>query len=546
MRTSTLLAALAALVARVAAPAAAGAEELRFSPVSGLERAEGASALALDEARGRLAVGDARGVWLREADGRVRRALGSGPVHDLAFGPDGTLLAATERGLYQIGLDARVERRALGPGAAGRARRVVASPVALFVASDDGVLAAAPGAPFRPLDGAFPNGETSAIAWRPGDGAAGTLYAIVAGDLYAATLASGSAGLTAVSFRREPLAEQGGPPVDLSARAPDGAPLLLRQSALLVREAAGWEGGRLVLPPGVEPLRASAGALGVWIASDAGLLGAPGPAGPWRRAEGAPGGAASTSVLAGSERVYVATARGVFAGERVRAHAGPASEARSEATRGLASREPSGVIEPAAPSEAPASEVLAAEPGVEAVHRVALRYLDLGRARITRLQRNVARRGLLPELEIHGDYGGFRASDEDHDDTVFASGARFALLDRLKERGRDFVVGAELSWDLGSTIYNPEEIDVSKEVRELIELRDEVLDEINQLYFERRRVLLERARLADPTSLEAERLALRARELGAGLDAWTGGWWSRQLGSEPPSPRVNDSQEERP
>jgi hypothetical protein len=411
---------------------------------------------------------------------------------------------------------------------------VIASPVAVFVATDDGVLAAPPGSPFRPLDGEFPNGETSAIAWRPGDGAAGTLYAIVAGDLYAAALASGPAGLRAASFRRESLAEQGGPPLDLGKRSTDGAPLLLRQGALLVREAAGWQGERLVLPPGVQPLRVSAGALGVFIASDAGLLGSPGPAGPWRRAEGAPGGAAATAVLVGSERVYVATARGVFVGERLRERSDPASQARSEPARGLASRE--------------ASEVLGAEPPVEAVHRVALRYLDLGRARITRLQRNVARRGLLPELEIHGDYGGFRARDEDNDETVFASGDRFRLLDRLNERGRDFVVGAELRWDLGSTVYNPDEIDVSKEVRELIELRDEVLDEINQLYFERRRVLLERAQLADPTSLEAERLALRARELAAGLDAWTGGWWSRRLppGPEASSPRVNDPQEERP
>jgi hypothetical protein len=541
MRIPPRFAALAAaLVARAAASAEAGAEALRFAPVPGLERAEGASALALDEVRGRLAVGDARGVWLREADGRVRRALGSGPVHDLAFTAEGALLAATERGLYQIGADARVERRALGPGGAGRARRVITSPVAVFVATDDGVLAAPPGAAFRPLDGAFPSGETSGIAWRPGDGAAGTLYAIVAGDLYAADLAGGASGLTAASFRREPLAEQGGPPLDLGVRTTDGAPLLLRQGALLVREPAGWQGERLVLPPGVEPLRASAGALGVWIASDAGLLGAAGLAGPWRRAEGAPGGAAASAVLVGSERVYAATARGVFAGERSE----PASEARSEA-------KPSEVGRPGARSEAKPSgvlgpEVLDTEPPVEAVHRVALGYLDLGRARITRLQRNVARRGLLPELAIHGDYGGFRADDEDRDDTVFASGARFELLDRLNERGRDFGVGVDLSWDLGSTVYNPDEIDVSKEVRELIELRDEVLDEINQLYFERRRVLLERARLADPTSLEAERLALRARELAAGLDAWTGGWWSRQLRPEAPLPRVKDSQEERP
>jgi hypothetical protein len=87
--------------------------------VPGLERAEGAAALAFDAALGRLAVGDARGVWLREADGRVRRALGSGPVHDLAFTAEGALLAATERGLYQIGVDGRVARRSLGPGGAG-------------------------------------------------------------------------------------------------------------------------------------------------------------------------------------------------------------------------------------------------------------------------------------------------------------------------------------------------------------------------------------------------------------------------------------------
>jgi len=71
-----------------------------------------------------------------------------------------------------------------------------------------------------------------------------------------------------------------------------------------------------------------------------------------------------------------------------------------------------------------------------------------------------------------------------------------------------------------------------------------VLDEINQLYFERQRVLLERARLSDPAGPEAERFALRARELAAGLDAWTGGWWSRQV--ELLSPRPTGPEEERP
>ncbi|MDH3685831.1 MAG: hypothetical protein OEP95_06365, partial [Myxococcales bacterium] len=53
---------------------------------------------------------------------------------------------------------------------------------------------------------------------------------------------------------------------------------------------------------------------------------------------------------------------------------------------------------------------------------------------------------------------------------------------------------------------------------------DEVLDEVNQLYFERRRVLLELAE-APGRSAESARHRLRADELAAGLDAWTGGWF---------------------
>jgi hypothetical protein len=232
-------------------------------------------------------------------------------------------------------------------------------------------------------------------------------------------------------------------------------------------------------------------------------------------------------------RVFAATGRGVFAADLA------ASPSASEGPPRL----------PAAPPAEPrglagAEEKPGAEPTVGAVQRAALRYLELGSTRLAGFRHRLARRGLLPELTLRGDYGGFRAYDLDEDDTVFASGDRFLLRDRLAERGRDFGVGAVLQWDLGDTVYNFEEVDISREVRELIELRDEVLDEVNQLYFERRRVLLERSLLPDPASPEAERLALRARELAAGLDAWTGGWWSRQV--EPLSPRVTDPEEERP
>ncbi len=89
-----------------------------------------------------------------------------------------------------------------------------------------------------------------------------------------------------------------------------------------------------------------------------------------------------------------------------------------------------------------------------------------------------------------------------------------------------------MSWDLGEIAYHPEEIDVSREAREIIELRDDVLDEITQLYFERRRVIA--AFALQPDSPAASEYQLRAAQLAAGIDAWTGGWFGRQLSDTTP------------
>jgi hypothetical protein len=151
------------------------------------------------------------------------------------------------------------------------------------------------------------------------------------------------------------------------------------------------------------------------------------------------------------------------------------------------------------------------------VQVAALRYLDLGPERIRTLQRGVRRRGWLPRFELRGSYGGWDSWQRDYDEAYTYDAPRL-FLDREEERNRDFVVSTALVWDLGDLAYHPESIDVSKEAREIIELRDDVLDEITQLYFERRRTLLQLA--GQPSAPAGEAARLR-------LDAWTGGWWSR-------------------
>jgi hypothetical protein len=121
----------------------------------------------------------------------------------------------------------------------------------------------------------------------------------------------------------------------------------------------------------------------------------------------------------------------------------------------------------------------------------------------------------------------------------------------LVDHGHDHSLGLDASlvmtWDLPGLAFDGDAIDISREQRLVVGLRDNVIDEIDQLYFERRG-LLEKLRAAAPGE-DTVALELRAAELAAGLDAWTGGWFSRNrpaAGDASPRPSRRPSLRYRP
>jgi hypothetical protein len=147
------------------------------------------------------------------------------------------------------------------------------------------------------------------------------------------------------------------------------------------------------------------------------------------------------------------------------------------------------------------------------------------------------RRAYWPELELRFDLD-FDYDDERDFDQAFLSGDTRFLRDRTRDEGHSYHAGIALDWDLGEAVFPLESVDLSRELRQVVTLRDDVADEINQLYFERQ-AIRESLGAARPIELaEAARLRWRARELDAGLDAWTGGWISQwrslqRIGSTP-------------
>jgi hypothetical protein len=293
-----------------------------------------------------------------------------------------------------------------------------------------------------------------------------------------------------------------GGPVDVALDLPGADVVLVYPGALALREGpdGGWRVVRMELPPGAQASRIAAGAGRFFLATPRGLLVADVLDGPWRRA-GPPAGSAAVQALAGAAGVlFAATDTGVLAG------AAPAP--------------------PAAAGGAPPPP-LPEDPGIDQVHRAALAYLRLGPGRMDALHHGVSRRGWLPLVVVQGGLGRDRSRAKAFDEAI-SGGSLWQLVDRDHDRSEDWDFGVSVSWDLGDVLYEPEAIDVSREAREVIELRDDVLDETTQLYFERRRVLAELAALPDAQAGDALRLRLRADELAAGIDAWTGGWFGRQ------------------
>jgi hypothetical protein len=240
----------------------------------------------------------------------------------------------------------------------------------------------------------------------------------------------------------------------------------------------------------------------VWIASESGLVGysasslearspvAPEPVGTLAREVG--------DVALGSRGLVVATAGGV---------ATLSLEARGSARPGLSKSGPS-------------------EREVEQLRRAVLAYLSLSPGRLSRTEARADRAGLLPSVRATFGIDRDRSHSRDRDE-VFSSGAIRNLFDSVSDRETNVSVGLQLSWELARLRDPDDAIAISRERRERIELRDQVLDRVNRLYFERLRVLAQLAELPAAASAERTELEIRERELRAGLDGWSGGAFSQ-------------------
>jgi len=548
-----------------AEPALSGPGRWQWSQVPISVRASEQGALAMDFSRQLLAVGDDQSLWLVDLRGTEfltksfqstasRRLFGCRDVRDLAFAPDGSLWVASANGLCRLANgpsnsepshaleQATLEILPLSLGDLELQRLAVTSDL-LVLGSSTGLIFSHVSSHWRqwqkaPTD--LPKGMVTALAVRPlrtaGHGSSRWDVLLgVSGQLWEMEVSwKAATGFAFSNMRRHSIPDSGLRVVSLELFYNAlGTDVLVLEAERIARcQRAGsdgrcsWQRERLHLPPGVHALAAWAADQGLWLATDRGLF--------WRglgrerfdHFMEATDHSSVLAVVAQDDRAVFVGERGVFLGRRL-----------SAPLEAPVSLEPQ-VIRPSSASH---------EPSIEEVRKAALAYLDLDPEWIRGLREGVKRRGALPVVGLRLGAERSRSHTRDYDES-FVSGALHHLNDWDRDRNTDYAVSLNLSWDLADLAYHPESIDVSDEARDILELRDEVLDELTQLYFDRHRTLLELAFLeqeqaaahpgfssevspsaAPLRSVEAERLRLRADELAAGIDAWTGGWFSERV-----------------
>jgi len=150
------------------------------------------------------------------------------------------------------------------------------------------------------------------------------------------------------------------------------------------------------------------------------------------------------------------------------------------------------------------------EPTIREIQEAALRYNEVHPDKIKEWRASLRFRGLFPTVSL------------DYDKTVtYDSGS-----DQYQIGPKDW--GLSFAWDVSDLIWDDHQDDIDTRSRLNTQLRLDILDEINRIYFERLRLKREIEK-KDMDDEELFKKELRLEELTAVIDGYTGGFFSRKV-----------------
>jgi photosystem II stability/assembly factor-like uncharacterized protein len=161
------------------------------------------------------------------------------------------------------------------------------------------------------------------------------------------------------------------------------------------------------------------------------------------------------------------------------------------------------------------------EPKINEVQEAAIKYAEVEPEKIKQWRKQAAKKALLPQFSCGIDRN---TTDLWH----WEGGSTTKEDDDVLRRGHDSIDwNVSLTWDLSELIWNNDQTSIDVRSRLLVQLRDDILDEVTKLYFERIRVKMEIDGLSIEDRKKRAEKELKLNELTAYLDGLTGGYFSK-------------------
>ncbi len=168
-------------------------------------------------------------------------------------------------------------------------------------------------------------------------------------------------------------------------------------------------------------------------------------------------------------------------------------------------------------------EKLSHEPTITQVQRWAVDYAEVNPEKILNWRKAVAHKAWLPKLTVGLSQDRNKTIADSIYGTSTGGGSAF-IGPNDKSFDDNFGWDASLSWDFGELVWNNDQTSIDSRSKLMVELREDVLDQVTRIYFERRRLQVEMLSAESDNDINQE---LRIEELTAMLDGFTGGEFSR-------------------
>lgn len=161
------------------------------------------------------------------------------------------------------------------------------------------------------------------------------------------------------------------------------------------------------------------------------------------------------------------------------------------------------------------------EPSIEEIKEAAIEYAEVSPSKIREWRKAAANKAWLPDLSFSYD------KDKDWQSSDYYSSGSYVGNDITRGKNNDWSVS--LTWELGELIWNNDQTSIDNRSKLMVQLRDDVLNEVTRLYFERRRLQIDLILSPPGDNTVMIEKDLRLQELTANIDALTGSFLSRRL-----------------